>query len=130
MDDGNPDFCLGRGFYPSKHNHLTIIASDPAKNQERVLVVNISSQAAAAGDTGHTLTKGDHPGISRTSYIRCDYAEITSVAALQAHVKRCEARLTHCMVGAPLQTVHAALAASRRVSGDAKALLRAQGLIP
>jgi hypothetical protein len=128
-DDGYPDICLGRCFYPSSgDSHLYVIASDPAQDSAHIAVVNISSKPGD-GDAGYTLDKGDHPGITHQSFIRCDFADLTDTAELESRVAKSTIRLTHRMTGAPLRKVQRALAESPRPTRQLQGLLKAQGFV-
>jgi hypothetical protein len=109
-------------------SHAHVIASDPARDPGHVVVVSLSSKPGD-GDAGYTLEFGDHVSISHRTYVRCDFAGLTTVTQLQEHLRKQEITISQCLQKAALQKVQRALGESPRPSRELKAILKEQGFI-
>lgn len=124
---------LGRLFFnvptATLGRHPHIVASDPARDPARVVVVNLSSQPCL-GDVSYTVEPGEHPAVSHQSFIRCDFAEVTTLDRLYLRLDRREISASSTLVSDhTLSKVWRALAESRRPPREVQAVLREQGYI-
>ena len=74
--------------YGSLGPHLWIIISDPALDNTKVVIVNISSwrtqpHVAFLNDKTCIVNDGDHPFIDKKSYVYYGYAMVTTEKSLQ-----------------------------------------------
>jgi hypothetical protein len=113
----------------ARPRHPHIIASDPSKDPDRVVVVNLSTKPCL-GDPIDKIDAKAHPSLSEESYVRSDFAELTTLAALKARVASGAISLTKPVASeALLGKVHRVLGSSRRPTRELKAVLEKQGLL-
>ena len=126
------DICLGRLFFNAptriRPRHPHVIASDPAQDPANVVVVNLSTEPCL-GDVSYRVEAKEHPAVSEQSYIRCDFAEVTTTAVLKASLAKQEISLSQVVSAATLRKIQRALGESRRPSRDLQGILRQQGFI-
>lgn len=74
---------IGDCFRGSYGDHLKIIASDPVKDPDTILIVSVTTfREGKFHDPSCFLYPGDHPFIKRQSYVAFQYAKTRSNADL------------------------------------------------
>jgi hypothetical protein len=72
---------------PSTDSHLWIIASDPQKDEARVLIVNLTT-ASNHHDKSCICRQGDHPFITHDSCINYQRSYILSISTIKARLDK------------------------------------------
>ena len=122
------ELVIGAGFTfvnqeaPGIPSHLWVVASDPDA-AGRVLLVSISSQRGEI-DIEVRFIKGDHPFISRPSFLRVDKVRVGQAAMVEEGLRKHVIVRSRDATAEMLSRAVQALRASRLVSAEAKALLR------
>lgn len=74
----------GETFKMSSSSHLWVVISDPRMDRQRVAVVNFSSvKGNRTDDEACLLDVGDHPWITRKTFVAYGFAQIKSDAELE-----------------------------------------------
>jgi hypothetical protein len=122
--------CLGRGFFSkqtlNRDRHLAVVASDPAIDSKRIVVVNVSTKPCPCGKAC-VVNPNEHAALSETSYIRCDYANVTSFDALKAGFDGGVVTMSKTVSSALLARIQERLLRSVHTRREIKAILTEQG---
>lgn len=121
-----PGFAFFNREAPGVPRHLWLVLSDPAQDAERVVIANLSTKPGP-DHPGCIMAPGEHPGISRPSFLRCEHARIVPEAHLEALAGRGLIAPTQPGSDALLNRLRAALMASPHAPVGAKAILARQG---
>lgn len=122
-----PGFAFFNCEAPGVPRHLWLVLSDPAQDAERVVIANLSSKPGP-DRPGCIVEPGEHPGISRPSYLRCEHARTVAAVQLEHLAGQGLIAPTQPAAAALLRRLRAALMASRHAPIEAAAILRHQGL--
>ncbi len=101
--------------------------SDPAQDSERVVIANVSTKPGP-GYPRCIVAPGEHPGISRPSFLRCEHARIVSAAQLETLAEQGLISPTKAGSDPLLRKLRAACVASAHTPLGAKAILERQRL--
>ena len=107
-------------------DHLYIVISDP--QQSEVVLVGVTTKRRFA-DTACELSVGDHPFIQHDSCISYDYAEIISVAAIEAKLAVGDIRPREDFGKAIVRRIWEGAERTRNLSNRCTEMLRQQSLI-
>ena len=122
-----PGFAFFNREAPGVPRHLWLVLSDPAQDAERVVIANLSTKPGPDAP-GCRVMPGEHPGISRPSFLRCEHARIVPAAQLEALADQGLIAPTQPGSDALLRKLRAALTASLHAPQGAKAILERQRL--
>lgn len=111
-----------------KDSHLWVIISDPTKDPERVLVVNLTTHDQRKEDVC-ILERGDHPWITHKTCVNYEDAIVTSVAKLFELKDGGLIRLREPVAALVLKRMRDGAAESTRMALDNANILIEQGLI-
>lgn len=120
-----PGFAFFNREAPGVPRHLWLVLSDPAQDAERVVIANLSTKPGP-DEPGCQVMPGEHPGVSRPSYLRSEHARIVTAAQLERLSSEGLISPAHPGFDALLRRLQAALAASAHAPLGAKAILERQ----
>ena len=108
-------------------SHLWVIISDPAQN-ENVIIVNITSWSAFA-DTTCILRAGAHPFVKHKSYVNYHDAQCVKLNVLCELLRKSKCRRHQPVSAGLLQKIRQGADQSLHPDGDCKKMLSDQSLI-
>jgi len=134
-DPGGSDVVkLGATYFncgsPKWKSHLQMVISDPAKDPERVVLVNMTSaHNGIAIDDSCILEKGDHPDVLHRSYITYARLRIPTAKSIMDAVSAKVFQASFDLSPHLLKRIQRGLIASPFATSKAKDILQAQGLV-
>lgn len=120
-----PGFAFFNREAPGVPRHLWLVLSDPGRDAGQVVIANLSTKPGPDHPVC-IVAPGEHPGISRPSYLRPEHARIVTAAQLELLAEQRLIAPTNPASDALLRRLRAALAASPHAPLGAKAILARQ----
>lgn len=112
----------------SLDSHLWVVISDPAADEENVLIVNFTTSRADS-DKACILQAGEHPFVQHETCVNYGGAKVVSKADIELLIEK-GLMATHASVSAALlKRIRDGAANSTRMSLDHADILSNQGLI-
>lgn len=108
-------------------SHLWMVLSDPQRDPAVVVIGNLSTNSGPGENQGCVVEKGEHPFVSRTSYVRCDQVRVTTAAKIEAGLAGRVLTASAELSGELLTRVQKAIGQSPLAMNDARSILREQG---
>jgi hypothetical protein len=106
-----------------------MVLSDPQRNPAVVVIGNLSTDPGPGENQGCVVESGEHPFVSRTSFVRCDQVRVTTAAKIEAGLVGRVLSAAADLSGELLVRVQKAVGQSPLAMNDAKSILRAQGFV-
>jgi len=126
-------FKLGSLFFnaegPDTPRHPWIVLSDPAKDTNSVVLVNLSTKPGP-DNPPCTVDPGEHRALSQRSYVRFEKALKTTLDALEKGLAGNVLTLSAEVSSPLLDRIQHAFLGSRHVSRELKKILTDQGFEP
>lgn len=123
-------FGLGSLFFnqegPDTPRHPWIVLSDPAKDSDAVVIVNLSTKPGP-DNPPCIVQPGEHNTISRQSYVRFEKARKTTLNALERGLAGNILSLSTEISAELLRRIQTHLLVSHHVPSELKKILRDQG---
>jgi hypothetical protein len=112
----------------ARDKHLWIVCSDPAKNSEEVLILNLTTDPIF-DDRSCVLHRGDHPFVRRDCYINYAEGYLQSDAFLNKKITDKVIELREPMSSAVMQRIWYGASVSDHIPFDHRQILVEQQLI-
>ena len=122
MDEGDT-------FRRSIGDHLWVVVSDPQLDQNRVLIVNLTT-VRRDHDPACVLNAGDHSFVKHASYMRYSGSQIVSARDLDQKLSAGQIILEGKVSAQVLQRIRTGAAASEFIPIENLRLLQEQGSVP
>jgi len=118
----------GDTFRRSYGSHLWVVVSDPGRDPNRLLIVNLTTVRSSC-DPACILNAGDHPFVKHPSYLLYAESRIVTSAELDQKVAAGQIILEPKMRGDVLARIRQGAAISNYIPLQNRKLLEDQGLI-
>ncbi len=122
------DFAFFNREAPGVPRHLWMVLSDPNQDANTIVIANFSTKPGL-DNPAIEARPGEHPGISRLSYLRCEKARTVSAAQLNQLIQDGSISQTHNTPDGLLRRMRAALANSQYTPKGIKSVLAQQRLV-
>jgi hypothetical protein len=119
----------GQSFFLKIDPHRWVVVSDPAKDPQRVVFMNFTSTTSRRHDPTCVITHQEYPSLGHNSSISYADAKTQLLATLQTLEAKKLLTLSTIVSEMVLSKIRAGATISKRLSGETKDILRAQGLI-
>lgn len=113
---------------PGVPAHLWVVVSDPAKDAARVVIANLTHWDERYGDPACRLRPGDHPFVTKDTFVNYEDAKAVGLADLEAGERRGIFERRQPVDAALLQRIRDGLMRSEFCPNKLKRLLWEQGL--
>ena len=111
--------------------HLWVVVSDPKKNPDRVVIVNLNSiKSEFIHDPACMLDKGDHPFVHHPTYVNYQLAREYTLSKLTEWTKQYKLDMQTSVSSSLLARIRLGAAKSKFLKKGLKKLLSDQGIIP
>jgi len=112
----------------ARDTHLWVIVSDPAQDEDRIVILNLTT-AAKHHDKTCILVVGDHPFITRESAVNYGQGYVLSRATLGAQLNRRRIENREPVTAAVLQRIRDGAGVSPHLPFEQYKILSEQGII-